>query len=66
MLNDLTSDSSWVVQYAESIVGYNSLLVSLYTYLCPEPIASIQQIFPAHFGERRVISEGYLHSCFVV
>jgi len=28
--------------------------------------AAIKQIFPAHFGERRVISEGYLHSCFVV
>jgi transposase len=26
----------------------------------------LHQIFPAHFGERRVISEGYLHSCFVV
>ena len=24
---------------------------------------AFQRIFPAHFGERRTISEGYLHSC---
>jgi hypothetical protein len=23
----------------------------------------LERIFPAHFGERRTISEGYLHSC---
>ena len=28
--------------------------------------AHIQRIFPAHFGERRAISEGYLYSCSIV
>jgi hypothetical protein len=25
--------------------------------------ASLQRIFPPHFGEGRTISRGYLHSC---
>ena len=25
--------------------------------------AILQRIFPAHFGERRIISEGYWNSC---
>jgi hypothetical protein len=26
----------------------------------------LQRIFPAHFGERRIISESYLHSCSIM
>jgi hypothetical protein len=29
----------------------------------PEPL---QRVFPAHFGERRTLSESYLHSCSLV
>src|SRR5712691_2384553 len=32
----------------------------------PGQTAVLQRIFPANFGERRAISEGYLHSCSIV
>ncbi len=31
-----------------------------------EPYRALQRIFPADFGERRTISEGYLNSCSIM
>ena len=33
------------------------------THHHPDTIGKLKRIFPAHFGERRTLSEGYLHSC---
>ncbi len=35
-------------------------------YVLETPGTLLHRIFPANFGERRAISEGYLHSCSIV
>jgi hypothetical protein len=32
----------------------------------PPVLRHLQRIFPAHFGERRIISEGYLNPCSIM
>ena len=32
----------------------------------PPVLRHLQRIFPAHFGERRIISEGYLYPCSIM
>ncbi|SRR5713226_5223553 len=42
---------------------YRATIRALGTVRYEDMPAALQRIFPAHFGERRTISEGYLYSC---